>query len=185
MKVKVKICGIRNHVSAITALEAGADFLGFNFVVESSRFIEPAIAKKIIGDVKRESLNLSRQVKIVGVFQNANADYIKYLAKFLYLDFVQLHDKRIIKSTKNSTTYKLIDRNIQGQGKMLNLNKAYFLARKFPIFFAGGLDSNNIQRVLKKVHPFAVDVAGGIETNGFEDTQKIKTFIANAKEVFI
>ena len=44
--VKVKICGIRSIESAHTAVLAGADFLGFNFVPTSKRYITVEKAKK-------------------------------------------------------------------------------------------------------------------------------------------
>lgn len=178
MKVKVKICGIRSLETAKAAVESGADFLGFNFVTSSKRFITPATAKKIISEVKGK-------IKIVGVFQNANISYINKIVDLLDLDFVQLHEKRIIKSVRNKIIYSLVDRKIQGKGEMFNLNKARLLTKKSQIFFAGGLNPDNVNKVIKKVRPYAVDVAGGIETNGVEDIQKIKKFIKNAKGVEI
>ena len=71
MKVKIKICGIRSLKAAKTAVFAGADFLGFNFVSTSKRYIDPSHALEIINSVRRK-------VKIVGVFQNAE--------KFSWLD---------------------------------------------------------------------------------------------------
>jgi len=176
MKVKVKICGIRTLVAAQTAVDAGADFLGFNFVNASKRYIKPELAKKIIDRVKN-------RVKILGVFQNAKIDYVNKIVKLLDLDFIQLHEKRVIKSLKNKTTYKLVDRKIQGTGQTPNLEEAEELAKKSKIFFAGGLDRSNVAQIIKKVKPFAVDVASGIETDGIENINKIKEFIKNTKEV--
>lgn len=173
---QVKVCGIRTLESAQTAVDAGADFLGFNFVPTSKRYIKPEVAKKIISQIKSN-------VKIVGVFQNAKTDYINKIAKLLDLDFVQLHEKRIIKSTKDKTTYLLVDRKTQGVGKLPNLKESKALAKSSEIFFAGGLNLDNVEEVIKKVHPFAVDVAGGIETNGLQDNKKIKKFITIVKGV--
>ena len=178
MKVKVKICGIKTLDATKTAINAGADFLGFNFVPTSKRYIKPELAKKIIGELKSN-------VKIVGIFQNAKTDYINKIVKFLELDFVQLHEKKIIQSIKDKTVYLLVDRKIQGVGQAPNLAKSKTLAKKSKIFFAGGLNPNNVAEVIKKVKPYAVDVAGGIETNGFQDLEKIKKFIVNVKGIII
>lgn len=195
MSVKIKICGIRNLEAAITAVDAGALFLGFNFVPTSQKYIDPMLAQKIIKLVKDK-------VQVVGVFQNAKASYINDVVSKLGLDFVQLHGKEdnnyinnlavpVIKSFKvddaaihnTKAAYILLDRNRQGEGRMVDLEKAANLAANFLLFYAGGLNPENVAEVIKKVQPFAVDVAGGIETDGMQDIQKIKEFIQNAKGV--
>ena len=178
MTVKVKICGIRTLEAAEIAIKAGADFLGFNFVPTSKRFIKPEMAKKIIDQLKNK-------VRIMGIFKNAKTSYVNKIIKLLDLDFVQLHEKKIIENTEDKTTYLLVDRKTQGVGQAPNLAKSKTLAKKSKIFFAGGLNPNNVAEVIKKVKPYAVDVAGGIETNGFQDLEKIKKFIANVKGVII
>lgn len=194
--VKVKICGIRSLEAAKTAVDAGAHFLGFNFVPSSKRYINPADAAKIINAV-------SNKAKIVGVFQNADIDYVKNLASKLCLDFVQLHGNEnnayiervkipVIKSIKIDDQvnkiiayYLLLDRAKQGEGEMPNLKKAAQIAKSYAIFFAGGLNPNNVADVIRKVGPFAVDVAGGIETNGKQDLDKIKLFILRSKRALL
>ncbi len=178
MKVKVKICGIRTLDSAQTAVNVGADFLGFNFVIGEKRYIKPGIAKEIIDEIKES-------IKIVGVFQNAKTNYVNKIVRLLDLDFVQLHEKRIIKSMKNNITYLLVDRKIQGKGNIVNQKFARKIALKQLIFLGGGLTPENIQQSILKVKPFAVDVSGGIETNGQHDSEKIISFIKKAKKINI
>lgn len=192
MSVKVKICGIRSIEAANVAIEAGADFLGFNFVEKSRRYISPAEAAKII--------NLLRgKVKIVGIFQDADVDYLNNLALNPGLDFAQLHgseDNEYINNVgisvikfitlddqpdKIKADYFLIDRPERGKGKLVDFKKAAQLSASYPIFYAGGLNPANVADVIEKVRPFAVDVAGGIETDGNQDIEKIKLFIGNAK----
>jgi len=81
---KIKICGITNATDAIAAVQLGADMLGFNFYPESPRFIEPAEAGKIIK-------KLPAFVDTVGLFINADADFIRKTAGDLMLNWVQLH----------------------------------------------------------------------------------------------
>lgn len=192
MKVKVKICGIRTLEAAQTATLSGADFLGFNFVESSKRYINPSAAAKIIKSTKGKA-------QIVGVFQNADAEYVNKLSSTLELDIVQLHgqeDDQYIKKIKlpvikvigindNPKRYRvnyfLIDRPNR-KGPIVNLKKAAQLARNFQVFFAGGLNSGNVANVIKQVKPFALDVASGIETNGVTDNKKVKRFIKNVRE---
>ncbi len=190
--VKIKICGIRTVEAAEAALDAGADFLGFNFVRSSKRFIEPERAKGIIAAVKNK-------IKIVGVFQDEMLHKVNELTRFLELDLVQLHgsesDDYCRKVTTNvikafrlpaamkqySVAYYMIDREKRGEGEMVNLDKAAELAQAFPLFFSGGLTVENVTEVVRTVKPFAVDVAGGVETNGEPDVNKIKEFARRAR----
>ncbi|MDP3987561.1 MAG: phosphoribosylanthranilate isomerase [Candidatus Levybacteria bacterium] len=194
MKVKIKICGIRSLESAKAAVLAGADFLGFNFVESSRRFVKPLDAKKIIETLKGK-------VKTVGVFQNQEINYINDLVNFLGLDFVQLHGNespefcseircKIIKVFSNETIktmkqypvdYFLIDREEQGEGDVVDMERAAIVSAQYPLFLAGGLNQNNVLEMINLVKPYAVDVAGGIETEGVEDVGKIKEFLKIAK----
>lgn len=194
MKVKVKICGIRTLKTAQVAIDSGADFLGFNFVKTSKRYLNPTKVLEIISELKN-------RVKIVGVFQDEKVDTVNEIALLLNLDFVQLHGVEnneyiesiklpVIKSIimddhpeKIKTEYFILDRIKRGEGEMVDFKKAAKLVRKFPVFLAGGLNPDNIASAVEKVLPFAVDVAGGVETDGFQDLDKIKSFIKNAKGV--
>lgn len=50
------------------------------------------------------------------------------------------------------------------------------------IMLAGGLNPANVAEVVRQARPFAVDVAGGVESApGFKDHTLIKAFIDNAK----
>jgi len=80
----VKICGITNLEDALTAVEAGADALGFVFYEKSPRQIGPEAAKKIIQE-------LPSAVEKVGVFVNQFEDPICSLADEAGLSAIQLH----------------------------------------------------------------------------------------------
>ena len=202
MKVKVKICGIRCIEAAKVAMEEGADFLGFNFVPTSKRYIDPTLATKIINSMNKFfPWEIKGGIKIVGIFQNAESTYVNDVASKLGLDFVQLHgneNNEYIDQIKVSvikainvydqlqelhTDYFLLDRAKQGEGEMVDLKKGTQIASKFRLFLAGGLTPDNVAELIRTVKPFAVDVAGGIETDGKESLNKIRAFIKNAKEV--
>ena len=205
MTVAVKICGIRSVESALAAIDAGADFIGLNFVPTSKRKINEGTAREIVEAVEGQAMT-------VGVFQNADSVYVNTLARSLDLDYVQLHgtedavycsqmQTKVIKalSLKQNVDVHallremkeldvslfLLDRAVQGSGSAIPVQVAERLAQEFEVFLAGGLLPDTVAGVVKKIRPYAVDVAGGVETDGEEDIIKIKQFIMNAKGVIL
>jgi phosphoribosylanthranilate isomerase len=88
--VKVKICGITNLEDARSAIEAGADMLGFNFYRPSPRFIEPAEVRKILESLRGEIEG--RGITMVGVFvDEASPEAVAEIVGEAGLDGVQLH----------------------------------------------------------------------------------------------
>ena len=88
--VKVKICGITNLEDARSAIEAGADMLGFNFYRPSPRFIEPSEVKEIVQSLRSEIEG--RGLTTVGVFVNeASPDAVAGIVDEAGLNAVQLH----------------------------------------------------------------------------------------------
>jgi phosphoribosylanthranilate isomerase len=88
--VKVKICGITNIEDARSAIEAGADMLGFNFYRPSPRFIEPSAVKEIVESLRSEIEG--RGITTVGVFVNeVSPDAVAGIVDEAGLNAVQLH----------------------------------------------------------------------------------------------
>lgn len=190
----VKMCGMRTIEAAQTAVDAGADMLGFIFVHESKRFIEPGRAKKIIK-------NLKKRVDIVGVFKNQSLEFVQKLSNELDLDYVQLHGSETSDYTRSMTrpviktifsdenvqnyspAFYLLDRPQQGIGTVADTNMARNISQKYPVLFAGGLTPENVSDIIRAVRPLGVDVASGVEIDERHDLRKIITFIKNAKAV--
>ena len=51
-----------------------------------------------------------------------------------------------------------------------------------PYFLAGGLDAGNAAGAVRALHPFAVDVSSGIETDGVKDKTKMAAFVAAVRK---
>ncbi|SFG24785.1 phosphoribosylanthranilate isomerase [Desulfotomaculum arcticum] len=201
-QVKVKICGITGVDMALAAVEAGADALGFVFA-PSRRRVQPETARAIIAQ-------LPPFVARVGVFVNSPPGEIEQIARHCGLTAVQLSGDEppgyaldlalpIIRSLRVGNgkpvpdlngfkddaflfdTY--CDKSYGGTGKTFDWSLLENIACPKPVILAGGLNPFNVREAVRTVRPYAVDVSGGVETNGQKDAQKIKEFITLAKGV--
>jgi phosphoribosylanthranilate isomerase len=204
MNTKVKICGITNLADAQAAVGAGADALGFNFYEKSPRFVPLKTAAEI-------SKKLPPFVMRVGIFVNAPEGFVLRAIGESNLTMLQFHgdeppefctqfglmsmkafrirdEKSLDELPKYQTDAYLLDACSAevrgGTGEKFNWDLAVE-AQKFgrPIFLAGGLTPENVAGAVKKVRPFGVDVASGVEISpGKKDHAKVKAFIQAAKK---
>lgn len=210
----IKICGIRTIEAAQTAQEAGADFIGLNFIPSSRRYIALDKAQEIInavrGDIDEIDPVNEQQIEVVGAFKDDPAETVNFIAETLQLDYVQLHGKEtpemvsqievpVIKAFSLPANFDiddvadqlrpyqpyvyafLFDRESQGEGERLNLQNIKDMQNEFRIILAGGLNPENVANSVLIAEPFGVDVAGGIETKGEIDLDKIRAFVTNAR----
>lgn len=196
----IKICGIKTLPDALAAIEAGADYLGFNFYPKSVRFIEKSVCAEITSVLKREH----PQIKLVGVFVNSSVDEIKDILQTCQLDLAQLHGdetpeifaqlapyafrafRGIPESNagyeRDEAPLMLIDAAVKGvyggSGVTADWTAAAELAKKYPLLLAGGLTPENVADAVRQVRPWGVDVASGVESApGEKDAGKMKAFV--------
>jgi phosphoribosylanthranilate isomerase len=81
---RVKLCGITNIDDARLCVAAGAWALGMIFYPETPRRCE-------VEEAERISAELRRQVKLTGVFANAELDEVAEIADACNLAIIQLH----------------------------------------------------------------------------------------------
>jgi len=197
---KIKICGIKTLNDALAAIEAGADYLGFNFYRRSVRFIEKRACAEMTSVLKKEHT----QIKLVGVFVNALVEEIKDILDTCSLDLAQLHGDETAEMLKalDGKAYKafrgipesldgfvrsespafLVDASVKGvyggSGVTADWNGAAELAQKYPLLLAGGLTPENVAEAVRQVKPWGVDVASGVESApGEKDASKMKAFV--------
>jgi phosphoribosylanthranilate isomerase len=193
---RVKICGITEFEDARDAALLGADAIGLNFYPNSPRYIEPAEAAKIVE-------KLPPFVTIVGIFVNhPDPQNLEDFALSLGLHAVQLHGNEtpdycsMIQRVKVIKTFR-VDRNFRvdtlrsygsgtflldgctpGTGKTFNWELAFGANAFGSIIIAGGLSPENVGEVVSELHPFAVDVASGVESKpGKKNYEKMRRFI--------
>lgn len=182
---KIKICGIKTLPDALAAVEAGADYLGFNFYPKSIRFIEVQECAKITAVLKKEHPH----VGLVGIFVNAPIAEIKDILQTCSLDFAQLHGDespeilaqlaphafkafrgvpaKVEAYARNEAPACLIDAAVKGAyggtGVTADWSAAAELAKRYPLLLAGGLNPDNVASAVRQVRPWGVDVASGVE----------------------
>ncbi len=198
---RIKICGIKTLRDALAAIDAGTDYLGFNFYSKSVRFVDKETCTQITSVLKREHPN----VKLVGVFVNLPVEEIKSIMNSCSLDLTQLHgdestetfsklapcafkafrripDEEIKLFTRSEAPSFLMDATVNGSyggtGITADWSAATKLAIRYPLFLAGGLTPENVAEAVRQVNPWGVDVASGVESRpGEKDAKMIKDFV--------
>lgn len=202
---QIKICGLTREADALLCADKGADFLGFIFVPSTPRFVEPEKAAAIVARVRADHETAPR---IVGVFRDASAGYVREIAALVGLDYVQLHGKEsdeelaairlpAIKTFRvgeelpdttfhPSAEWMLFDTydatRLGGTGRRFDWSLLVNYPRSKPFFLSGGLSSENVAAAISLVRPDAVDVASGVEAEpGIKDHAKIEQFFQRVR----
>lgn len=63
-----------------------------------------------------------------------------------------------------------------------NRQKSLYAEDTRPYFLAGGLNPQNVAEAIRRLHPYAVDVSSGIETDGSKDREKIAAFVTAVRK---
>lgn len=200
-RTRIKVCGITTPDMAGAAVDAGADAVGFVFVENTPRYIDPDDATEIM-------FGLPPMVSAVGVIRDLDIDQFCELEQRCPTQLMQLHGKEpvdlvkqcgpgVIKAFRfdNATIASqlarwnevdeidavLIDGSDGGTGERFDWNALASHLDGFdkPIILAGGLDAGNVADAIRTIRPYAVDVSSGVESSpGVKDPAKIAAFCA-------
>lgn len=199
---KIKFCGLTRPCDIEAANRIKPDYIGFVFAENSKR----CVSYKQAVDLKNL---LDKDIKAVGVFLNEDISHVISLLNLGIIDAAQLHGseskeyitrlqtetgkpvikafqihgKEDVEKAENTIAdYIILDAGT-GEGKTFD----WSLIKDFkkPFFLAGGLNAENAVEAVNSLHPYALDVSTGIETDGLKDDKKMADF-ANAvrKEEF-
>lgn len=193
MSVHVKICGITDGRSARTAVEAGADALGFVFHPDSPRLITPGHAASI-------AVDLPAQVEKIAVFLRPEPTAIESVLEVFAADRVQadhgyidhlsdslslpvFREGEIVKLAASPPRRFLYEGRRSGVGERVDWELAASIAGRGQMTLAGGLHPGNVGSAIEAVSPFGVDVSSGVESApGIKDTALIEEFLAAVRE---
>lgn len=198
--VFVKICGITRLADAIAAAAAGADAIGLNFVPESQRRIDLTTARTIVDSTPTG-------VRRVGVFRNHSAAEILDAVAALGLDGAQLHgnhppeetiaivakvpmlilamtvdDLRLRSLDHHPEHVLMLDGPASGSGRTFDWSTLDDLGPTHRVLLAGGLTPDNVAEAVRRVRPWGVDVATGVETApGLKASDAVSRFVSRAR----
>jgi phosphoribosylanthranilate isomerase len=202
----VKICGINDPAAFDTAVEAGADWVGFVFFPPSPRYVTPetaaALSARSVGGPLR-----------VGLFVEPDMAAIARVLDTVPLDILQIYGAldalATIKARFGLPVWRAVgiggladlptdplgaDRLLLEAKPPAGANRPGGNATTFdwsvlrgwpapaPWVLAGGLTPDNVATAIRETGADAVDVSSGVEkSKGVKDTGMIRAFIAAAK----
>ena len=196
---KIKLCGLSGIEEIEAANELKPEYIGFVFAPKSRRYVTSEKA----AELKKQ---LSGEIQAAGVFVNEAVEKIAELLNNNIIDIAQLHgdedeayirqlrqltgkpiikafqvksEKEIAEAGQCSTDYILLDSGA-GTGTVFDWNILKKIDR--PYFLAGGLSAGNVGKAVRELHPFAVDVSSGIETDRRKDKEKMAAFVAAVRK---
>ena len=194
----VKVCGLTRLEDARTALDAGADWLGFVIAGEGPRRIDPGAAADIVAALP--------SAYSVAVMVAPAPDEALGHATRAGAARIQLHrvdpttwprdfplpvifaipvgpDGRIVAPLPRPEALVLLDTahplRAGGSGETFPWEGAVALAATREVMLAGGLGPDNVERAIERVHPFAVDASSRLErAPGIKDADQMRRFVA-------
>lgn len=202
---RIKICGITRAEDTIAAVHGGADAIGLVFYERSPRHVSVAQAVQL-------AAVLPPFVSVVGLFVNAEADFVREVMASVSLDLLQFHgdespefcaqfDRPYLKAIRvkagmdllqcavrySGSKGLLLDAHVEGTPGGTGASFDWTLIPKslpMPVILSGGLDAGNVVKAIRELQPYAVDVSSGVEEKkGIKDAAKIVAFIKEVKQI--
>jgi len=201
----IKVCGITTATQAEEVSAAGATWIGLNFWPPSSRYLPP-------GKMGEVSAAIPGNITRVGVFVDAAPQTILRCIEECDLNLVQLHGsespedlvryavpafKAIPVETEADLAaierYLLSDEHTflldakhpdlpGGTGQKVASHLSLKACRLGNCIVAGGLNPKNVERIVRELRPFGVDVASGVESSpGVKDIEAVRQFVLAAR----
>ena len=208
---KIKICGINDKNSMLTAIDAEADYIGLVFYEKSPRNLELVTAEYLTTFRNKKS-------KIVALTVDAKDEFINEIKQKIAPDYFQLHGNETparckeIKSKFNTPIIKglgirdktNLEENTKsfenicdmmildapssnlpgGNGKQFDWNILKGYSSKTKWMLAGGLNLNNVEYAIKSTNAPGIDVSSGVEVSkGIKDPVLIRNFITKCRNI--
>jgi phosphoribosylanthranilate isomerase len=203
LRTRVKICGCTSVDDVALALDAGADAVGVILAEESERrasierFREiaesvPALVPLVAVFVDPAASMVDEALKVGALPQfhgHEPADACEAFAAGPYLKAYHVNAGR----PPSRAEFEAFARPFEhatwmfdtagaggrsgGTGRTFAWETALDLAGGRRFVVSGGLTPENVGDCVRAVHPYAVDVRSGVETDGKKDPEKVRAFV--------
>jgi len=203
----VKICGITRPDLAAAAVDAGADMIGLVHFSPSPRHLDPAAARDVadaargsallvalvvdaddatldtlVATVRPDALQLhggETPERVAEVARRFGLPVAKALGVATADDLARARDYDCLllldaKPPQDAT-------RPGGLGRAFDWSLLDRLAPARPFLLSGGLTADTVQKAVREVRPYGVDVSSGVETEGVKDPSKMAAFVAAAR----
>jgi phosphoribosylanthranilate isomerase len=200
--VRIKVCGNTAVETAMVAVDAGADMLGFIMVEGTPRTVTPARARAIAAEMPPD-------VDLVGVFADRPIGDVAEIAAEVGFTVVQLHgeetwedaaalDLPVIKGRRLESAgaaarvswppggLLLLDAHRPdlpgGTGQVFPWEWAEDLALHYRLIVSGGLHAGNVGDAVRHLWPWGVDASSRLESSpGVKDPERVREYVRAAR----
>ncbi|MCW7489220.1 phosphoribosylanthranilate isomerase [Leptospira meyeri] len=205
-RYKIKICGIKDLATLELCVDLQVDFVGLNFSPRSPRAINADTAETLLKLRKKSGFP-----KLVFLFFENELTEIETLTNRFQPDLIQLirgdayvtsqiwneftESKKLLPAIRIQTKVTN-EEDLEPKSNLVILDSyqknlgggtghtfpwEYVTSVKRSFLLAGGITPENVKSALETVHPYGIDVASGVETDGIKDPNKIKTLVQNVR----
>jgi len=206
---RIKICGFTRKEDIEEALKLGIDYLGFNFYPGSPRYLTPVQAKEMMADFSlgkcsigifvnqdpAEIIKLAFNLSLFGVQLHGEEspetiDFLKAkLPQLVVIKAIRVEGKTSFHLLRDyPADFFLLDSfqpfSFGGTGRQINTD--LLLQPEMPwnrIFLAGGINPANVEELMRRFHPYGIDVATGVEKSpGIKDKTLMAALVEKVRK---
>lgn len=208
--IRIKICGVRSIADAAMAADAGADAIGLNFYRPSPRYLDPREALVLMREFPlftaavgvtvdmplRQACALGFQLGLHALQTYPEGAPGEDSFPFAHIAAFRVSSPQALaaiteyvasaRSLGCAPAAVLVDAHVPGQmggtGQQIPWEWLEGVDFGAPLILAGGLSPDNVAEAVRRVQPWGVDVASGVESSpGQKDPTKVQAFIEHAR----
>jgi phosphoribosylanthranilate isomerase len=212
LDTRIKICGITSPEDAELSQSLGADYIGMIFAngsrrvsQETAKAIREAVPHAMLTGVFADTpigevVGIGRAcgLNLIQLHGRETPEYCDALQSCLSLPIIkafsvnQLPDPRRLRDYTRTSYFMFdLDKNhnlreasqiVNGQRERLWSTAAAIRSKGYRVFLAGGLSPANVREAVRRVGPYAIDVASGVESSpGIKDSEVLGRFITEVR----